>query len=134
MFDFASYHRAATLADAINLLADNPQAKLLAGGTDVLIQLHHHNDRYRHIVDIHNLAELRGITLAEDGSLRIGSATTFTQLIEDPITQRHLPALCAAATFIAGPQIRNVATYGGNICNGATSADSATPTLIYDAK
>lgn len=95
MFDFASYHRAATLADAINLLADNPQAKLLAGGTDVLIQLHHHNDRYRHIVDIHNLAELRGITLAEDGSLRIGSATTFTQLIEDPITQRHLPALCA---------------------------------------
>lgn len=75
MFDFASYHRAATLADAINLLADNPQAKLLAGGTDVLIQLHHHNDRYRHIVDIHNLAELRGITLAEDGSLRIGSAT-----------------------------------------------------------
>ena len=68
MFDFASYHRAATLADAINLLADNPQAKLLAGGTDVLIQLHHHNDRYRHIVDIHNLAELRGITLAEDGA------------------------------------------------------------------
>lgn len=134
MFDFASYHRAATLADAINLLADNPQAKLLAGGTDVLIQLHHHNDRYRHIVDIHNLAELRGITLAEDGSLRIGSATTFTQLIEDPITQRHLPALCAAASSIAGPQIRNVATYGGNICNGATSADSATPTLIYDAK
>ena len=121
MFDFASYHRAATLADAINLLADNPQAKLLAGGTDVLIQLHHHNDRYRHIVDIHNLAELRGITLAEDGSLRIGSATTFTQLIEDPITQRHLPALCAAASSIAGPQIRNVATYGGNICNGATS-------------
>lgn len=134
MFDFASYHRAATLADAINLLADNPQAKLLAGGTDVLIQLHHHNDRYRHIVDIHNLAELRGITLAEDGSLRIGSATTFTQLIEDPITQRLLPALCAAASSIAGPQIRNVATYGGNICNGATSADSATPTLIYDAK
>lgn len=62
MFDFASYHRAATLADAINLLADNPQAKLLADGTDVLIQLHHHNDRYRHIVDIHNLAELRGVT------------------------------------------------------------------------
>ncbi|MDU1469867.1 MAG: FAD binding domain-containing protein, partial [Escherichia coli] len=84
MFDFASYHRATTLADAITLLADNPQAKLLAGGTDVLIQLHHHNDRYRHIVDIHNLAELRGITLAEDGALRIGSATTFTQLIEDP--------------------------------------------------
>ena len=81
----------------INLLTDNPQAKLLAGGTDVLIQLHHHNDRYRHIVDIHNLAELRGITLAEDGALRIGSATTFTQLIEDPVNSTYLPALCAAA-------------------------------------
>ncbi|HHU8849691.1 TPA: FAD binding domain-containing protein, partial [Escherichia coli] len=101
MFDFASYHRATTLADAITLLADNPQAKLLAGGTDVLIQLHHHNDRYRHIVDIHNLAELRGITQAEDGALRIGSATTFTQLIEDPVIQRNLPALCAAAASIA---------------------------------
>lgn len=55
MFDFASYHHATTVADATNLLAQNPQAKLLAGGTDVLIQLHHHNDRYRHIVDIHNL-------------------------------------------------------------------------------
>ncbi len=102
MFDFASYHRATTLADAITLLADNPQAKLLAGGTDVLIQLHHHNDRYRHIVDIHNLAELQGITQAEDGALRIGSATTFTQLIEDPVIQRNLPALCAAAASIAG--------------------------------
>ncbi len=93
MFDFASYHRATTLADAITLLADNPQAKLLAGGTDVLIQLHHHNDRYRHIVDIHNLAELRGITQAEDGALRIGSATTFTQLIEDPVIQRKSPGV-----------------------------------------
>ena len=69
MFDFSCYHRAATLADAINLLVDNPQAKLLAGGfwrTDSAPTIP--NDRYRHIVDIYNLAELRGITLAEDGS------------------------------------------------------------------
>lgn len=79
MFDFASYHRAATLADAINLLADNPQAKLLAGGTDVLIQLHHHNDRYRHIVDIHNLAELR--------ELRWRKMAHYVSAL-----QRHLPS------------------------------------------
>lgn len=79
MFDFASYHRAATLADAINLLADNPQAKLLAGGTDVLIQLHHHNDRYRHIVDIHNLAELR--------KLRWRKMARYVSAL-----QRHLPS------------------------------------------
>lgn len=80
MFDFASYHRAATLADAINLLADNPQAKLLAGGTDVLIQLHHHNDRYRHIVDIHNLAEL-------GGELRWRKMARYVSAL-----QRHLPS------------------------------------------
>lgn len=79
MFDFASYHRAATLADAINLLADNPQAKLLAGGTDVLIQLHHHNDRYRHIVDIHNLVELR--------ELRWRKMAHYVSAL-----QRHLPS------------------------------------------
>lgn len=79
MFDFASYHRAATLADAINLLTDNPQAKLLAGGTDVLIQLHHHNDRYRHIVDIHNLAELR--------ELRWRKMAHYVSAL-----QRHLPS------------------------------------------
>lgn len=133
MFDIATYHRAANIAEAIGLLVNHPQAKLLAGGTDVLIQLHHHNARYRHIIDIHGLDELRGIAFTQGGDLRIGSATTFTELIEHPLTQRHLPALCAAAASIAGPQIRNVATYGGNICNGATSADSATPTLIYEA-
>lgn len=133
MFDIATYHRATHIADAITLLDSDPEAKLLAGGTDVLIQLHHHNTRYHHIVDIHELAELRGIAFTQEGALRIGSATTFTELIEHPLTQQHLPALCAAAASIAGPQIRNVATYGGNICNGATSADSATPTLIYDA-
>lgn len=79
MFDFASYHRAATLADAINLLADNPQAKLLAGGTDVLIQLHHHNDRYRHIVDI--------IIWRSCGELRWRKMARYVSAL-----QRHLPS------------------------------------------
>ncbi|ADO49029.1 xanthine dehydrogenase FAD-binding subunit XdhB [[Enterobacter] lignolyticus] len=133
MFDIETYHRATSLQQAVTLAANHPQARLIAGGTDVLIQLHHLNDKYRHVVDIHGLAELRGITQDRDGAIRIGSGTTFTELIENPIVQRHLPALAAAAASIAGPQIRNVATYGGNICNGATSADSATPSLVYDA-
>lgn len=134
MFDFESYHRATGIADAAALLAEHPQSRLLAGGTDVLIQLHHHNARYRHVVDIHGLAALRGIEMKEDGGLRIGSGTTFSELIDSPLVRQHLPALSAPAASIAGPQIRNVATYGGNICNGATSADSATPSLIYDAR
>ena len=69
-----------------------------------------------------------------DGSIRIGSGTTFTELIENELVQRRLPMLAEAAATIAGPQIRNVATYGGNICNGATSADSAAPTVALEAE
>jgi xanthine dehydrogenase FAD-binding subunit len=133
MFDIETYHRARSLHEVLSLAAAHPEARLIAGGTDVLIQLHHLNANYRHIVDIHGLAELRGISIGAQGNIRIGSGTTFTEIIESPVVQQHLPALAAAAASIAGPQIRNVATYGGNICNGATSADSATPSLIYEA-
>lgn len=134
MFDIEMYHRAGSVQDAVALLAAHPQARLLAGGTDVLIQLHHHNARYRQVIDIHGLPQLRKIELDSDGTLHIGSAVTFTELIESPLVQKHLPALATAAASIAGPQIRNVATWGGNICNGATSADSATPSLIYQVQ
>lgn len=134
MFDIETYHRATSLDHAVALAAAHPEARLIAGGTDVLIQLHHLNDHYRHVVDIHGLNELRGINRTADGEICIGSGTTFSELIDCPLIQQHLPALAAAAASIAGPQIRNVATYGGNICNGATSADSATPSLVYDAR
>lgn len=134
MYDIESYHRARDVRHAVELLTTHPQARLLAGGTDVLIQLHHLNPRYRHIVDIHGLPELRGVTQDAHGVLRIGSATTFTEIIEHPLVQQHLPMLAEAAATIAGPQIRNVATYGGNICNGATSADSASPTVALETE
>lgn len=134
MYDIERYHRAHSIRHAVELLVAHPQARLLAGGTDVLIQLHHLNPRYRHVVDIHALPELRGITLDEQGNLRIGSATTFTELIESPLIRQYLPMLAEAAATIAGPQIRNVATYGGNICNGATSADSASPSVALEAE
>lgn len=57
MYDFETYHRAESVAHAVSLLTADPQARLLAGGTDVLIQLHHLNERFRRIVDIHDLPE-----------------------------------------------------------------------------
>lgn len=134
MYDFETYKRADSITHAVSLLAENPQAKLLAGGTDVLIQLHHLNERFCHIVDIHDLPALRGINADDEGHIRIGSATTFSELIDSPLINQCLPALSEAAATIAGPQIRNVATYGGNICNGATSGDSACPSLVYQAE
>ncbi|VTR30839.1 Nicotinate dehydrogenase FAD-subunit [Serratia fonticola] len=122
-----TYYRATSIDDAVRQLRRDPQARLIAGGTDVLIQLHHINGKYRHLVDIHGLNELNGIKLLPDGTLRIGSGTTFSQIIDSPLVQRHIPILAEAAATIAGPQVRNMATLGGNICNGATSADSASP-------
>lgn len=133
MYDIKNYHRADNISHAVALLEKNPTARLLAGGTDVLIQLHHLNSHFEHIIDIHDLPELRGIQCDQAGNIRIASGTTFNELINHPIAQQHLPALVEAASMIAGPQIRNVATFGGNICNGAPSADSACPSLIYDA-
>ncbi|AOV97868.1 xanthine dehydrogenase FAD-binding subunit XdhB [Edwardsiella hoshinae] len=134
MYDIQRYLRATSARHASELMLAYPDSRLLAGGTDVLIQLHHHNAHYAHIVDIHGLAELCGIRELEDGTLRIGSGTTFSQLIEHPLIQARLPMLAEAAATIAGPQIRNVATYGGNICNGATSADSAAPSVALKAQ
>lgn len=134
MYDIADYYRATSIEDAVRQLAANPQARLIAGGTDVLIQLHHMNGKYRHLVDIHDLAELSGISLLPDGTLRIGSGTTFSQIIDSPLVRRYVPMLAEAAATIAGPQVRNRATLGGNICNGATSADSASPCVVMEAE
>ncbi len=134
MFDIARYYKAHSVAEAVALRQADPEARLLAGGTDVMIQLHHLNAAYRHIVDIHDLPELKGVSELPDGAIRIGSGTTFTEIIENELVKRRLPMLAEAAATIAGPQIRNVATYGGNICNGATSADSAAPTVALEAE
>ncbi|MGL4860193.1 MAG: xanthine dehydrogenase FAD-binding subunit XdhB [Enterobacteriaceae bacterium] len=132
MYDIQRYYRAENASHAVALLQADPSARLLAGGTDVLIQLRHLNPRYHSVVDIHQLADLRGITQLDNGTLRIGSATTFTELIESPLIQQRVPVLAEVAATIAGPQVRNVATLGGNICNGATSADSASPGLVLE--
>ncbi|SDB09429.1 xanthine dehydrogenase FAD-binding subunit [Desulfonatronum thiosulfatophilum] len=132
MFAFESYHRARTLTEALDLLAANPFARPMAGGTDILVRLREGHKEYAEIVDIHGLPELQTIT-EEDGSLRIGSGATFTSIMASPSVARHVPMLIEAAGWVAGPQIRNVATIGGNICNGSVCADSAAPLLVLNA-
>ena len=78
MYDIDSYHKARTVDEAIALLAQNPQAIPIAGGTDVLVRLLQRNPDYRHLVDIHDVAELKNISMEPDGSIVIGSGATFT--------------------------------------------------------
>jgi len=134
MFDISSYHRAKSVDEAIALLSQNPEAVLIAGGTDVLVRLHGHNPDYRHLVDIHNLSELKNIDMESDGTIVIGSGVTFTRLVQSPLISTHIPVLAEGGSSIGGPQVRNVATIGGNISNGAPSADAAPPLLVLNAR
>jgi xanthine dehydrogenase FAD-binding subunit len=134
MFDIDSYQKAESVDHAIALLSRNPQAILLAGGTDVLVRLHGHNRAYRHLVDIHNLKELKTITSEADGTIVIGSGVSFGGLVDDPLIRAEIPVLGEGAFTIGGPQVRNMATVGGNICNGAPSADCAAPLLVLNAR
>jgi len=134
VYDIEHYYKAHSVADAVRHLSENAEARLIAGGTDVLVQLHHQSKKFRHLVDIHGLPELAGITQLDDGSVRIGSGCSFTQIIESPLVRQYLPALGLAVANIAGPQVRNVATFGGNICNGANCADSAPISIVLGAQ
>jgi len=134
MFPLESYEKAESVQDAVRLLSANPDAKPIAGGTDLLIRLRDGKKGFGHLVDIHDLEELKRCEIDSDGSLLIGSGVSFTEAINSEIIKKHLPHLHTAAKTVGGPQIRNVATIGGNICNGVTSADSAAPLFVSDAK
>lgn len=125
MFDFKNFHKAGSVQEAIGLLTAHPGSRLLAGGTDILIKLRHGKPGFAELIDIHGLAELRGICQDDAQNIFIGSATSFTDIIESTLLHDTMPMLGDAARTVGGPQIRNMATIGGNICNGVTSADSA---------
>ena len=133
MFDIKSYARADSVQQAIALLGEQPEARLIAGGTDVLIKLHKGKVEFPCLVDIHDIAELNFIRLTEAGDIVIGSGTRFTTVAESPVILEHIPVLASAVLTIGGPQIRNMATIGGNLCNGVPSADSASPLIALDA-
>jgi len=133
MFDINSYHKVNSVDEAIALLSQNPDAIPIAGGTDVLVRLHGHNYKYSHLVDIHGVGELKKVTMESDGTIVIGSGMTFTELAHNSFVCTNIPVLNEGGSSVGGPQIRNVATVGGNICNGAPSGDSASPLLVLNA-
>ena len=134
MFAIERYHQAGSIEDAVQLLQDSPEARLLAGGTDVLVRLREGHTEYRHLIDIHHIQELQQITLQGDGTLMVGAGVTCSQLIHSELVQQHIPVLAQAADMLGGPQVRNAATLGGNICNGAPSAENASPLLVLNAQ
>lgn len=134
MYDFKALYEARSVAHAAELLTEHPQAVILAGGSDVLIKMREGKLAGVELVSIYGLDELRGVSMEEDGTLRIGSLTSFSHITKDPLIQKHINVLGEAVDMVGGPQIRNIGTIGGNTCNGVTSADSASTLFAWDAK
>ena len=133
MFNIKSYSRAGSIQEAIRLLQENPEAHLIAGGTDVLVKMQKGKAQFDHLIDIHDIAELNFISENDDGDLVIGPLSCFTHVAESALIRKHIPVLSEAILTIGGPQVRNMATIGGNLCNGVPSADSATPLIALNA-
>jgi CO/xanthine dehydrogenase FAD-binding subunit len=126
------YRHATSLLQATTLLAENPAAQALAGGTDLLVDLRERRRQPTLLVDIGDLGELRGIE-ADDGRTRIGGGVTVGELLAAPLVARRLPALRSAAHDFADFLTRNKATLGGNLANASPGADLVVPLLALDA-
>lgn len=111
-----TYHRPATVQEAAALLAAHPgRARLIAGGTDLMPNMKHGLFTPDHLVALKQIRELRGIE-ERDGELVIGAAESLSAISRNRLVQQHFPALAQAAGSVAGPQLRNMGTIGGNLC------------------
>ncbi len=126
------YYKPRSLDEALELQQRIPGALFIAGGTDMIVKIRDGEVHPPALISLRSIPELIGVT---DGDVtRIGAMTTISELIEHPLLHQRYPVLVEAAGRLGGPQIRNVATIGGNLCNCSPCADTATPLLVLDAK
>ena len=121
MYDMSALYQAQSVQDAIRLRLEHPEAQIIAGGTDVLVQMREGKRAGKALISIQGFREMRGVSLDEEENLRIGSLTTFSHITADPLIQLYINVLGEAVDMVGGPQIRNAGTIGGNTCNGVTS-------------
>ena len=133
MYDIKALYEAESVAHAIRLRLEHPEAQIIAGGSDVLVQIREGRRAGKELISIYMLDELRGVSIDEDENIRIGSLTSFSHITRDPIIQKHINVLGEAVDQVGSPQIRNIGTIGGNTCNGVTSADSASTLHAWEA-
>lgn len=128
-----TYARPDSLARAVDLLTASPDARVLAGGTDLTVGLRDGRVRPGLVVDIKRIPELAPAVVVDDQQVRVTAATPMTDLLARPEVRRRLPALAAAADVVGSIQIRHRATLAGNICNASPAADTVPVLAMYGA-
>lgn len=121
------------LSEALQLLHQyGAEAKVIAGGTDLIIQLRNGHVSPKVLIDISAIEEIKDIR-EMDNFIEVGSTASFTSIETHQLFENKLEAIATAARSIGSPQIRNRATIGGNICNASPAADLLPPLLALDA-
>ena len=128
-----NYIYAMSLDEALELVERLDDYRLLAGGTDLIIDMKIGRAKPKNVVDISRISDLKFIK-DEGDYVRIGSLVTLQELVESPIIRGKTPVLSMAANEMASWQIRNMATVGGNLCNASPAADAAPPLMVLNAK
>jgi carbon-monoxide dehydrogenase medium subunit len=129
------YLRPSTVAEALGLLEEHgDKARLLAGGTDLVIELRNRWRTPEVVIDLKRIAEFQPAIRVEGNRLVITAATVMADLERHPTVLERFPALAEAAAVVGSVQIRNRATLAGNICNGSPAADTTPPLLVYGAE
>jgi len=127
------YCRPESLDALFGILREHPDARILAGGTDLIVRLRKGHDQPRVLVDLKRVGDLRTDITQVGAAARIGARAVITDVIASALLRQSFPALIEAALVVGSVQIRNRATISGNLCNASPAADTAPALLAFGA-
>lgn len=129
------YLRPKSVRELVNLLAEQGEdAKIFAGGTDLLVLMRDRAIRPKYLIDIKGIEELGELSYDEEKGLKIGATVNLNEIIKSDVVRERFGVLWSAANSLADPILRNRATLVGNICNASPAADMAPALLVLDAE
>lgn len=133
MRDFA-YVAAESVSEVVSLLSKNDQqARILSGGTDLIVQMREGRKTADLVIDIKHIPDLNALAFNSEQGLTLGASVPCYQIASDPIIQKTYPGLVDAISLIGGAQIQGRASVGGNLCNASPAADSIPALIVHKA-